>query len=606
MKPNLQFKLDNLPLSPGVYLFKNEKSKVIYVGKAKVLRPRVRSYFTGSPDGRAQFEALVSAIADVEVIVTESEIEALILEASLIKRYRPRFNVFMRDDKFFPFLKVTKELFPQVFLTRKVLKDGSEYYGPFTEVREVRYLIKTFKSAFQIRNCSLDITLDSIAKKKHKICLDYHIDLCGGACEGLVEANDYLKGVRKLVSMVKGEVSSVIKELRHEMLKASEALRFEQAILLRDKLRIVEEFSAKQTIIFPDKIDRDVFGLAKEDDDGCVVVMKVREGRIQGREHFFIKGTLKKSNEEIVNAFLKQYYFASDYTPPTIYAPAEPEDWEILLQWLKVKRQGAVDITVPQRGGKTKLMRMANSNAELLLGEKRREIEARDKIQHSVRALQENLHLAEIPQFIEAFDIYNIQGAFPIASMVVFKNGKPLKSEYRSFNIKTVEGIDDYAMIAEAVKRRYSRLLREGKELPHLILIDGGKGQLSSAFSVLRELNITNIPIIGLAKRLEEIFLPLESEAINLPKTSSALKLLQQVRDEAHRFAITRHRTQRGKNQLHSTLDNIPGVGDSRKKLLLKHFGSIKRIIGASLNDLHSIKGLDKRTAQAIFDYFRR
>jgi excinuclease ABC subunit C len=344
--------------------------------------------------------------------------------------------------------------------------------------------------------------------------------------------------------------------------------------------------------------------LAREDDDGCVALFKVREGRVQGREQFYLKGVLNKSGEEISGSFLKQYYISSSFVPREIFLGAKPEDIEILSAWLKGKRTTTVKILIPRRGQKAKLLRMATANSELLLGEKRRETEARDRIPHSLKSLQEHLKLKTLPRKIEAFDISNISGAFPSASMVVFKGGHPMKSEYRHFNIKTVEGINDFAMMAEVVKRRYSRVLEEQKELPDLIMVDGGKGQLSAALQSLRELEIQNLSIIGLAKRLEEIFTPNNAEPLNLPKTSSALKLLQRIRDEAHRFAITQHRTRRGKESLKSTLDHIPGVGETRRKILLKHFGTIEKIASASKEELLSVKGIDKRTAEAIVNYF--
>ncbi|MBC8278843.1 MAG: excinuclease ABC subunit C [FCB group bacterium] len=605
MNEALKNKLDNLPNNPGVYLFKNDKGKIIYVGKAKILKNRVRSYFTGGTDGRAQYENLTQSICDLEVIITETEVEALILEANMIKRCRPRFNVFFRDDKFFPFLKITKELYPRAFLTRKVIKDGSVYYGPFTEVKQVKRLIKIFKSAFQIRNCNLDITEDSIDKKKHKICLDYHIELCGGPCEGLVRSDKYGCNIKRLINLVRGDVSKVIKELRAEMNSVADELKYEYAAKLRDRLKIVEEFASRQTIIFPDKIDRDVFGLAVEDNDGCIALMKVRSGRVQGREHFYLKGSAEKPRSEIISAMLKQYYSGSDYVPREIYLPAAPDDDEVLLTWLKNKRRAAIDLLLPRRGKKLKLLRLAIANAELLLGEKRRETENRDRVPHSIKSLREALNLQTLPRVIEAFDISNLQGKQTSASMVVFKDGKPLKSQYRKFNIRTVEGIDDFASMAEVVKRRYKRVLDEDGEMPDLILIDGGKGQLSSALKSLRDLDITDQPIIGLAKKLEEIFTPFDPEPVNLKKTSSALKLLQQVRDEAHRVAVTHHRKRRTRYNFASTLDNIPGVGEKRKETLLQTFGSVKNIAVKTADDLAGVPGIDKRTAENIVKFFQ-
>ena len=604
LNDHLKNKFENLPDNPGVYLFKNDKGKIIYVGKGKVLKNRVRSYFTGGSDGRAQYESLTKSIFDLEVIITETEVEALILEANLIKRYRPRFNVFFRDDKFFPFLKITRELYPRAYLTRKVIKDGSVYHGPFTEVKQVKRLIKIFKSTFQIRNCNLDITSDSIANRKHNICLDYHIDLCGGPCEGLVEAEKYDHSIRRLVNLVRGDVSRVIKELRTEMNQAADELKYEYAAKLRDRLRVVEEFASRQTIIYPDKIDRDVFGIAVEDNDGCIALMKVRSGRVQGREHFYLKGSAKKTKSEIISAMLKQYYSDGDFVPREIYLPVSPDEADILLTWLKKKRDGAVDFMLPQRGKRLKLLRLAMANAELLLGEKRRETENRDRVPHSIKSLQEALNLDSLPRIIEAFDISNLQGKQTSASMVVFKDGKPLKTHYRKFNIKTVTGIDDFASMAEAVKRRYKRLLDEDQEFPDLILVDGGKGQLSSAVKSLRDLDITDQPIIGLAKKLEEIFTPYDPDPINLPKTSSALKLLQQIRDEAHRVAVTHHRKRRIRHNFISTLDSIPGVGEKKKMILLKEFGSVNNIALASYDELAATSGIDKKTAAAIVKNF--
>ncbi|MBL7191879.1 excinuclease ABC subunit C [bacterium] len=600
----MQYKFENLPDSPGVYLFKNEKGRIIYIGKAKVLKNRVRSYFNGIPDGRPQFEALVDAIKDVEVIVTRSETEALILESNLIRRHLPRFNVFIRDSKFFPYLRVTNEKFPRVLLTRKMVKDGSTYYGPFSEVKQIRRLVKTFKASFQIRNCNLDITDDSIRRKKHKICLDYHIKLCGGPCEGLVDETAYRSNVESLVSMVKGHTSGVIKRLEHDMRRASEELRFEEAARLRDQRKAIEDFAARQAILFLDNLDRDILGLARTDDDGCVALMKVRQGRMLGREHFYLKGVAEKEAGVILTAFIQDYYLQSDFVPREIFLPAPPEDVEILRTWLCGKRGGAVDIFIPRRGVKVQPLKLAEANAELLLGERRREIESRDRIPHSLKALEQHLKLPAVPRIIECFDISNTAGGQPTASMVQFKDGKAAKSEYRHYKIKHVEGINDFAMMAEAVKRRYSRLLKEEKELPDLIIVDGGKGQLSAALQSLRELEITNQPVIGLAKRLEEIFQQGSSEPVTLPKTSSALKLLQRIRDEAHRFAIIHHRNLRGKTSIASVLDDIPGVGAARKRLLLKHFGSIKKISIAGEDELASIKGIDKRTAAAVAGHF--
>lgn len=606
MTEELKYKLDSLPVSPGVYLFKNKNGKIIYIGKAKILRNRVRSYFTGGDDGRSQYPALVSSICDLEIIVTETELEAIFLEANLIKEHRPRFNIFFRDDKFFPYLKVTKEKYPRVFLTRKIIDDGSEYYGPFTELKQFRRLIKTFKETFQIRNCNYHITNETIVQEKHDLCLDYHIGLCAGVCRGFRDEDDYNDNVKKLLKLAKGQVSGVIHDLKKSMIDASENMRFEEAAVLRDRLKVVEDFASRQTIISSEAMDRDVFGFACEDDDGCVVVMRVREGKVLAREHFFLKNASKNPKSEILNAFLKQFYLTSSFVPRELFLPLVPDDEFAINEWLREKRRGPVNLVNPKRGTKAKLLRLAITNAELLLGENRRKRESREKIPYSIKNLQECLNLPRLPRMIEAFDVSNISGTLSTASMVTFKNGNPLKSAYRRYNIKGVEGINDFAMIAEAVNRRYSRLLRDKEDLPDLVLIDGGKGQLSSAVTVLKDLGLKDLPVIGLAKKLEEVFQPGMSESIILAKTSSTLKLLQQIRDEAHRFAITHHRNRRSRKSLKSVLDDIAGIGPVKKAALLKSLGSTRNISKASLEKLSAVKGIDRKTAHIIVDFFKQ
>ena len=603
---NLADKLANLPTKPGVYLFKNSKGKVIYIGKAKVLRNRVRSYFQSGRVHDPKLDRLVSQIADIETIITDSEVEALILEANLVKEYKPRYNINLKDDKSFPYIRVTNEPFPRIFPTRKIVRDGSRYFGPFTDVKSMRSLLKTIKRIFPVRSCKYKLTDETIAQKKYKLCLDYHIHRCQGPCEGLVSREEYNRMIEHVVDFIQGKGEKVIEDMKKHMNELAAALHFEEAAFLRDQLEKVKMFQQRQKIVDPTFVDRDIIAVASEDGDSCCVVFKVRDGKVIGRQHFYLDGTDDKDESEITSAFVKQYYLKADFIPQEIFLSGSlGEDETAIREWLSQKRGDKVDIQVPKRGDKARLVQMCRKNAALLLEELQlQKMKSEDYLAKSVQALQKELRLPRPPKRIEAFDISNIQGTDAVASMVCFVNGKAYKSEYRKFKIRSKSTPDDFAMMREVVRRRYARQLKEKRPLPDLILVDGGKGQLSAAMDALKSLDITNQPVIALAKRLDEVFVPGISEPQNIRRDSPGLRLLQRIRDEAHRFAITFHRARRKKRTLDSALQAIPGIGPVRRKALVRYFGSLKRIRQASVEDLQKVEGINEKIAHEIWQHF--
>ncbi len=603
----LQEKLDNIPPKPGCYLFKDRNGTILYVGKAGVLRNRVRSYFQKSRPFHPKLEALMRRVADLEWIITDSEVEALILEYNLIKEHRPRYNVTYRDDKSYPYIRITNEDFPQVFITRKLVRDGSRYYGPYTNVKDVRYTLKTLQRIFLIRSCKYDLNVETIRLKKIPLCLDYYIKKCRGPCQGLQSKEEYNRMIQQVRRFLEGKTGKLAAELRAEMQSCSQRLEFEEAALLRDRLEALDNYRNSQKIVQNDFKDRDIIAVAKEDDDACAVLFRIREGKVIGRMHRYLSKAEWKAESELAEDFLNNYYFGSDDIPQEILVQREPEGRAAIEVWLSERSERRVRVFVPRMGEKRKLVDMAYKNARYLLEElKLQKLKAKDYIPHAVKALQRDLRLKKMPRRIECFDISNIQGSDPVASMVCFVDGNAKKSEYRKFKIQIKDTPDDFAMMREAIKRRYNRLLREKKTLPDLIVVDGGKGQLSSALAVLSELGLHDQAVIGLAKRLEEVFLPGLSEAQMLPHTSSALKLLQQIRNEAHRFAVTFHRQRRKKRTLTSELDRINGVGAKRRSLLLNRFGSVKNIAAASVNELVEKGRLPKTVAENIFNYFHK
>lgn len=602
----LESKLQNIPRSSGVYIFKDKNKKVIYVGKAVILRNRVRSYFQSGRIDDAKSRRLVSKIRDIETIVTDSEIEALILEANLIKEYKPRYNVNLKDDKSFPYIRMTNEPFPRIFPTRTIVKDGSKYFGPYTDVRSMRSLLKTIKRIFPIRNCNLNLTEENIKTGKFKVCLNYHIKKCMGPCEGLIDEEEYGQIVKNIIDFINGRDRIVVEELTRKMEKYAQTMQFERAARIRDQIQAIKEFQYRQKVITPEEIDRDLFVAYAEDNDACGVVFKVRQGRVIGRQHFYLDGVEGETLDRVLSHLLLRYYMHTDFIPGEIYLPIPLEDGANIEKWLSDRLNSNVQLLFPQRGEKAKLLKMAYHNAKLLLQElKLQKMKDKDFIPHSVKALQRDLRLKNPPLRIEAFDISNIHGIDATASLVTFLNGQPHKSDYRHFKIRTKTTPDDFAMMAEAIERRYTRQLKEKNQLPDLILVDGGKGQLSAATEVLTKLNLNDQPIIALAKRLDEVFMPGVSEAQNIPKTSSGLRLLQHIRDEAHRFAIEHHRKLRGKRSVYSELNEIEGIGDQRKKRLIRHFGSLRNLKTASLEDIKQVKGIPEKLAEKIWHHFQ-
>ncbi len=602
---DIKEKLTHVPDKPGCYLFKDKNGKILYIGKAGVLRNRVRSYFQKSRPYHPKLDALVRKISNIEWIVTDSEVEALILENNLIKEYKPRYNVSLRDDKSYPYIRITNEDFPQVFITRRLVRDGSEYFGPYTDVKNVRFVLKTLKRIFPIRSCKHNLTPDVIRNKKIALCLDYYIKKCSGPCQGLQSREEYQKIIGQVRQFLKGKTSEIVKELQRQMEEHAQKMEFEEAALVRDRLAALENYRNSQKIVQSDFKDRDVVAVALEDKEACALVFRVREGKIIGKQHFYLKHQTWKDEAEIIDEFLGHYYLNTQDFPQEIFLQTSVESKDALANWLSVQSGRKVEIIVPQRGEKHKLMEMAIKNARYLLDDLLlQKLKKEQTVHFTVNALQRDLRLPKPPLIMECFDISNIQGSDPVASMVRFENGKPKKSEYRKYKITVKQSPDDFAMMREVIERRYRRLLQEKKRLPDLIVVDGGKGQLSVAVQVLNDLGLSEQPIIGLAKRLEEVFVPGEDEPRMFPRTSSSLRLLQHIRDEAHRFAVTFHRNRRKKRTLHSVLDEIPGIGPKRRNQLLNAFGSVKNIARASEQTLVKIGKLPRPVAQSIVKYF--
>lgn len=599
-------KISALPTKPGVYLHKNSSGQIIYVGKAKNLRNRVKSYFQLNRPVDAKTKALVRKINDTEVIVVDSEAEAFILEDTLIKKHKPKYNILLRDDKTYPYIRITKEDYPRVFTTRKIIKDGSKYIGPFTDVGNINRMMKTIRSLFMLRSCDFNITQDTIEKKKHKICLDYHIKKCEGPCEGLIAKIEYNENIKRAMSILNGKTKEVLKELEEKMQSASENLEFEKAASLRNKWLALNEYSSKQKVVDTDLADRDVIGLARIDDVACTLILKIREGKLIGKRHYIIKNSLEEYDEDIIQRTVERWYIENDFIPLNIYLAAEPRDTEYLTEFLATKRENSVHIHIPKIGEKKQLIEMANKNALHIIKEFNLAIEKREQsIPRPVISLQRDLRLDKPPRRIECFDNSHIQGSELVSSMVVFENGKPKKSEYRKYKVQNVGKNDDFAAMRETIERRYTRLkkeMAEGKaDVPDLIIIDGGKGQLSSAKKILDDLGL-KLNVIGLAKRLEEIYFPGNSEPLMLPRTSSSLKLVQALRDESHRFAITFHRSLRDKRTLSTELTSIQGIGQLTAMKLLNQIGSVKKIKIAKDEELSVI--LNSKQIENLRIYF--
>ncbi len=597
-------KIKNLPSSPGVYIYKNDKGKIIYIGKAINLRNRVKSYFQKSRTFDAKTKALVRHIADMEYIVTDNEAEALILEDTLIKRHKPKYNIMLRDDKTYPFIRITNEEFPRIFPTRKVVRDGSKYFGPYTDVRTMKRVLRLIRTIFKIRSCNLKLNTEDISKGKFKICLDYQIKKCDGPCEAKISKEDYLNNVKNAIDVINGKTAKVEKFLLNKMEKYAENLKFEQAAYYRNQYLLLKEYSNSQKIVSTELVDRDVFAIALEDDYFCSIVFNIRDGKLIGKRHYVFKNTRSISFEQAIQLTVEKWYLENEFIPNEILLQYEPEDKIFIENFLKEKKQKNVTISVPKLGEKKKLINLAFENAQFQLREYLISIAKKEaEVPKLILQMQKELNLPKAPRIIECFDNSHIQGSDFVSAVVVFKDGKPSKSDYRKFKIKTVNKNDDFAAMYEAVSRRYKRLLDEGKQLPNLVIIDGGKGQLNEAVKVFKELNIyQSVPVIAIAKKLEEIYLPEAKEPLMLPRSSSTLQLIQKIRDETHRFVITYHRKLREKRILDSELLKIPGIGKKTFQKLITNFGSIQNLKSKGFEDLSKVVGI--KLAKKIFEYF--
>ncbi|WP_296786136.1 excinuclease ABC subunit UvrC [uncultured Methanobrevibacter sp.] len=557
---------DNLPNKPGVYIMRDSSDTIIYVGKAKNLIKRVKSYFREKLD-RPKTQILMSHFDSLEYIVTNSEKEALILEATLIKKHRPRYNVQLKDDKRYPYVKITDEDFPRLVITRNVTKNGI-YYGPFTDVGSVKQTVKFLKSLFKIRTC----------RNMNGPCLNAQIDLCNAPCDGRITKEEYSEIINKIDLFFQGKYSVIVK-----------------AAVIRDQIASIEEIMEKQFVdLVDDDLDQDVIAIAPGENEVVVIIMPIRNGKIVGRDDFLMSASQYDSSSEIMFAFIQQYYGYNRHVPKQILLDEDIDDKELLEEWLSDLRGNKVKIKVPQKGVKLRLVKMAKKNAEIIKHQKK-------KMESALIELKKYLKLEKMPHVIEGYDISNISGKFAVGSKVSFKDGKPDKKRYKHFKMET-PGPNDFAMMEELLTRRLKMVDRDPE--PDLIVIDGGKGQLGMACGVLEKLNLTHIPIIGLAKEFEEVFTPNSKRPIIIPKNNKALYLLQQVRDESHRFAITYHRKLRSKNISASSLDDIAGVGKKRKVALLKEFGGIDNIKMASVDQLAKIDGMNQKTAENVYNYY--
>jgi len=591
----LEIQLKTLPSTPGVYQFFDTKGAVIYVGKAKNLKHRVRSYFNKVHD-YGKTNVLVKKIHDIKHIVVDTETDALLLENNLIKKYQPRYNVLLKDDKSYPWICIKKERFPRVFQTRRVIKDGSEYFGPYTSIKTVSTLLDLIKGLFPIRTCNYDLSEEKIKNQKYKVCLEYHLGNCRGACEAKETEQIYLENISAIRDILKGNFKNSLSLFKSQMQDLAANLQFEDAQVLKEKITILENYQSKSTIVNPKISDVEVYSIVSDESYAYVNFLQLSYGAIIRAHTMEIKKKLQESDVELLELAITELRQRFQLLSKEIYVPFQVELGE------------AVKITIPKVGDKKQLLDLSLRNAKYYRLEQLKQVKITDPDRHVKRIMAQmksDLRLAELPTHIECFDNSNIQGTNPVAACVVFKNGKPSKKDYRHFNIKTVEGPDDFASMTEVVYRRYKRLLDEKQDLPQLIVIDGGKGQLSAALKSLDELNLRGkIAIVGIAKRLEELFYPNDPIPLYLDKKSETLKIIQQLRNEAHRFGIEHHRNRRSKSALHSELESISGIGEKTRVQLLKAFKSAQRVSFAKLDELEQIVGVSK--AQKIYKFYHK
>lgn len=615
---DFEYQLKILPEKPGVYLMKNSLGEIIYVGKAKVLKNRVRQYFQNSKNHTEKVRAMVKNIAEFEYIVTDSEMEALILECNLIKKYSPKYNIAFKDDKFYPFIKVTiNEDFPRVFVTRNFAKDGNKYFGPYTDGTAVYETINLIRKVFPLRNCKRSIT---VGGEKTRACLNYHIKKCTAPCEGFTTKEEYGEMISQIIDILNGKDKHILKELRGKMEEASMNLQFEKAASYRDKILAIESLVQKQKMFKVTDDDEDFINLYKDEKDACIQIFFSRDGKIVGREHFMIENTLEYSEGEILGQFIINFYSGAAKIPKYVYCSAI-EDGNALEEFLEIKRGSKVFIKVPLKGDKEKMLKMVRENAKITLEQFKDKILKEKEINRvALTELAEVLGLDDLPNRIEAYDISNIQGVDSVGSMIVFENGKGKNSDYRRFKIKTVKGSNDYGSMKEILERRFTHGLREIKEIqdrqlnfskgkfsnfPDLIMMDGGKGQINIALEVLEKLCI-EIPVCGLVKddKHQTRGIIYNNEEIIINRSSNLMQMIRRIQDEVHRFAITYHRSLRDKRTLHSVLDDVPFVGSKRRKELLMKFKSVDNIKNATYEELLETPSIDKKSAESIIKYF--
>lgn len=639
--------LRQLPLSPGVYLMKGPDGRVLYVGKADLLRHRVRSYFGSKAGLDSRIVRMTAEVADIEYIVTDTVSEAFLLECNLIKEHRPRFNIRLRDDKSYPFVKITLgEDFPRIVRTRKLSRDGSRYFGPYASASSVDETLKLLRRIFPFRTCNLEIPEGK--RVLERPCLLYYIKRCQGPCIQAIEKADYRATIDRVVDFLDGRQEGIAAELRGEMQSHSRALRYEQAAVARDKLRAVERTIEQQKVAAYSRAEQDVIGIAREEGEACLQLFVIRNGKMIGREHFIVEGARDVTDAEVLGSFLPQYYAATERPPREVVLPFAPSEADALAAFLADRRGSRVALTVPERGDKRRLVGLATQNAVEALSRERAEwLADAGKRDEALEALATALGLGRAPERIECYDMSNISGTSAVGSMVVFVNGRPEPREYRRFRIRSGETPDDFRMMAEVIRRRFSRASRlraetgalslaavgadpafeglaqgvdgadaestaptaardAGWALPDLVIVDGGKGQLSAAVGVMRDLDLGDVPVAGLAKRFEELYQPGRPDPIVLPRNSQGLYLVQRIRDEAHRFAITYHRSVRSRRALASVFDDVEGIGPVRKKALLKRFGSVRRIREASVAELAETPGIPRELAERLKRHLAR
>lgn len=611
---NIQEELKKLPGKPGVYLMYDEKDAIIYVGKAISLKNRVRQYFQSSRNKGAKIEQMVTHISRFEYIVTDSELEALVLECNLIKEHRPKYNTMLMDDKTYPFIKVTvNEPFPRVMMARRMKKDKAKYFGPYTSAGAVKDTIELIRKLYHIRSCNRSLPKDI---GKERPCLNYHIHQCYAPCQGYISREEYRKSIDEVVRFLNGNYDPILKELEEKMLDASENLEFEKAIEYRELLASVQKIAQKQKITDTAGDDRDIIAMASEGEDAVVQVFFIRGGRLIGRDHFYLKIAENDTKSEILSSFIKQFYAGTPYIPAELMLPEEIEDQEIIEEWLTTRREHKVRLRIPKKGTKEKLVELAQKNAQMVLkNDKERLKREEGRTIGAVKELEKILGLTGIIR-MEAYDISNTSGFDSVGSMVVYEHGKPKRNDYRKFKIKSVQGPDDYASMNEVLTRRFEHGLRERQDesetggfqaFPDLIMMDGGRGQVNIALEVLEKLNL-HIPVCGMVKDDNHRTRGLYFNNVELPidRNSECFRLITRIQDEAHRFAITFHRQLRSKGQVHSILDDIPGVGPARRKDLMRSFENIEAIRNATVDDLKELPSMNEKSAQEVYKFFHQ